>query len=320
MRALRIYAAAQMQDPAIDRWLAVSGARLLRRGDAGYPAQLAALTDPPPLLFALGNIELLQAPQVAVVGSRHPTSAGRSLAARIAGDLAGHGLAITSGLARGIDAAAHEATLAVGGKTIAVCGTGLDTCYPAQHRALFERIARDGLLVSEFAPGTPPRAAHFPQRNRIISGLSRGVVVIEAAANSGSLITARHALAQGREVFAVPGSPLNPLAAGCLSLIRQGAALVRDASDILPEIGIPIEKNPHAFQPVEQPNNPSAKPAWLDKDYEMLLDALGFEPSTVDDLVGRTGLGAGSVASMLLILELEGRVEARPGALYNRIA
>lgn len=309
-----------MQDSAIDRWLASSGARLVRRGDAGYPAQLAALTDPPPILFALGNIELLQTPQVAVVGSRHPTAAGRSLAARIASDLAGYGLTITSGLARGIDAAAHEAALANGGKTIAVCGTGLDICYPAQHRALFERIARDGLLVSEFAPGTPPRAAHFPQRNRVISGLARGVVVIEAAANSGSLITARHALAQGREVFAVPGSPLNPLAAGCLSLIRQGAALVRDAADILPEIGIPMEKNPDAYQPVDQTNNPSAKPAWLDKDYEMLLDALGFEPSTVDDLVGRTGLGAGSVASMLLILELEGRVEARPGALYNRIA
>jgi DNA processing protein len=309
-----------MDDPAIERWLATPGARLIRRGEPAYPAQLAALTDPPPLLFALGNCGLLHAAQMAVVGSRHPTAAGRSLAARIAGDLARHGLTITSGLARGIDAAAHEAALAAGGRTIAVCGTGLDICYPAPHRALFDRIARDGLVLSEFPPGTPPRAAHFPQRNRIISGLARGVVVIEAAAGSGSLITARHALAQGREVFAVPGSPLNPLAAGCLSLIRQGAALVRDAADILPEIGIPIEKNPHSDQPVASTNGPAQRPGWLDKDYEMLLDALGFEPSTVDDLVGRTGLGAGSVASMLLILELEGRVETRPGALYNRIA
>jgi DNA processing protein len=309
-----------MQDPAIDRWLALPGARLLRRGDTSYPAQLAALADPPPQLFALGRIELLHSPQIAIVGSRNPTAAGRSLAARIAGDLARHGLCVTSGLARGIDAAAHEAALAAGGKTIAVCGTGLDICYPAQHRALFERIAHDGLVISEFAPGTPPRAAHFPQRNRVISGLSRGVVVIEAAANSGSLITARHALAQGREVFAVPGSPLNPLAAGCLSLIRQGAALVRDAADILPEIEIPLEKNLQRDQSVGQGTSHSSSIPWLDKDYEMLLDALGFEPSTVDDLVGRTGLGPGSVASMLLILELEGRVEARPGALYNRIA
>jgi len=305
-----------MQDSAIES----SGARLLRRGDAAYPAQLDAIADPPPLIFALGDLGLLHAAQVAVVGSRHPTAAGRSLAMRFAGDLARHGLVITSGLARGIDAAAHEAALAAGGRTIAVCGTGLDICYPAQNRTLFERIAREGLVVSEFAPGTPPRAAHFPQRNRIISGLSRGVVVIEAAANSGSLITARHALAQGREVFAVPGSPLNPLAAGCLSLIRQGAALVRDSADILPEIGIPIEKNLLEDQLVDRTNSRADKAPWLDKEYEMLLDALGFEPSTVDDLVGRTGLGAGSVASMLLILELEGRVEARPGAMYNRIA
>jgi DNA processing protein len=306
-------------DPAIDRWLAASGARLVRRGDAAYPAQLAALGDAPPLLFALGDIGLLRHAQVAVVGSRHPTAAGRALAARIARDLAASGLVITSGLARGIDAAAHEAVLASGGKTVAVCGTGLDTCYPAQHRALFDRIACNGLVVSEFPPGTPPRAAHFPRRNRIISGLSRGVVVVEAAANSGSLITARHALAQGREVFAVPGSPLNPQAAGCLALIRQGAALVRDAADIVPEIGIPLEMNAQVDQGVDRPDSVPASMVRLDKDYEMLLDALGFEPSTVDDLVERTGLGAGSVASMLLILELEGRVETRPGALYNRI-
>jgi DNA processing protein len=308
-----------MQDSAIDRWLAASGAKLLRRGDACWPAQLAALSDPPPVLYALGNVELLRKPQIAVVGSRHPTAAGRSLAARIAADLAAAGLVITSGLARGIDAAAHEATLAARGTTIAVCGTGLDTCYPAQHRALFERITREGLVISEFPPGTPPRAAHFPQRNRIISGLSRGVVVIEAAADSGSLITARHALAQGREVFAVPGSPLNPLAAGCLELLRQGATLVRGAADILPEIAIKIEENVHVDQQLGLPIEGGMNPSRLDKDYEMLLDALGFEPSTVDDLVERTGLGPGSVASMLLILELEGRVETRPGALYNRV-
>ncbi len=309
-----------MHDPAIDRWLASSGGRLLRRGEAGYPRQLAALDDAPPLLFALGDVALLRQAQVAIVGSRRPTAAGRSLAARIARELAAAGLVITSGLALGIDAAAHESALASGGTTIAVCGTGPDVCYPARHRALYERIIERGLLITEFPPGTPPRAAHFPQRNRIISGLARGVVVVEAAADSGSLITARHALAQGREVLAVPGSPLNPLAAGCLALIRQGAVLVRGATDILPEIAVQIEENPQTDQQVGLPIAAPATPVRLDKDYEMLLDALGFEPSTVDDLVERTGLGAGSVASMLLILELEGRVEARPGALYNRIA
>ncbi|MEJ0099727.1 MAG: DNA-processing protein DprA [Pseudomonadota bacterium] len=309
-----------MQDPDVESWLTTSGARLLRRNELDYPAQLAALADPPPVLYVLGDASLLQEPQIAVIGSRQPTAAGRSLAARMAGDLATAGLVITSGLARGIDAAAHEAALAAGGKTIAVCGTGLDICYPAQHRALFERIAREGLLVSEFPPGTPPRAAHFPQRNRVISGLSRGVVVVEAAADSGSLITARHALAQGREVFAVPGSPLNPLAAGCLELLRQGATLVRGAADVLPEIAVKIEGNVHAHQQLGLPIAGAGGSSRLDKDYEMLLDALGFEPSTVDDLVERTGLGPGSIASMLLILELEGRVEARPGALYNRVA
>jgi DNA processing protein len=307
-----------MQDSAITSWLAASGARLLRSGDACWPGQLAALADAPPLLYALGNIELLRKPQLAIVGSRHPTAAGRSLAARFSAELAAAGFVITSGLALGIDAAAHEAALAAGGTTIAVCGAGLDICYPAQHRALFDRIAREGLVVSEFPPGTRPRAPHFPQRNRIISGLARGVVVVEAAAGSGSLITARHALAQGREVFAVPGSPLNPLAAGCLDLLRQGATLVRNSADILPEIVIQIEGNIQVDQQLGLPIDGASGVSRLDKEYEMLLDALGFEPSTVDDLVERTGLMPGSVASMLLILELEGRVEARPGALYNR--
>ena len=309
-----------MQDSAITSWLATSGARLLRRGDVYWPAQLSALADAPPLLFALGNVELLRKPQLAIVGSRHPTAAGRSLAAKFASELAAAGFVITSGLARGIDAAAHESALAAGGTTIAVCGTGLDICYPAQHRTLFDRIARNGLVVSEFPPGTPPRAPHFPQRNRIISGLARGVVVVEAAAGSGSLITARHALAQGREVFAVPGSPLNPLAAGCLELLREGATLVRDAADMLPEIAIRIEGNVQVDQQLGLPIDGASGVSRLDKEYEMLLDALGFEPSTVDDLVERTGLTPGSIASMLLILELEGRVEARPGALYNRTA
>jgi DNA processing protein len=292
---------------------------MLKHSDAAYPPQLIAATTTPPLLYTRGDVGLLQRPQMAIVGSRHPTAAGMRIARSIAGELAAAGLVITSGLARGIDTAAHEAALAAGGTTIAVCGAGLDRCYPAANRALFERIAASGLLVSEFGPGVPPRAAHFPQRNRIISGLARGVVVVEAAQGSGSLITAQRALEQGREVFAVPGSPLSPLSAGCLALIRQGATLVRGAADILPEIGISIEQISKENQQVALPQGGLFDLPRLDKDYEMLLDALGFEPGSIDDLVARTGLATGVVASMLLILELHGRVEARPGALYNRV-
>ncbi len=301
-------------------WLAASGARLLPCTDAGYPAQLAALPDAPLALFVLGDCALLRQPQLAIVGSRHPTAAGQRIATGMAQQLCRAGLVVTSGLARGIDAAAHRGALDCDGGTIAVCGTGLDQCYPAINQPLFERIRERGALVSEFLPGTAPRTHNFPRRNRIISGLSRGVAVIEAAAGSGSLITARLALDQGREVFAVPGSPLNPLAAGCLALIRAGAHLVRDATDILTEISISIENNPFMNHMVGSPFEAAHRDRGLDKDYEMLLDALGFEPASIDDLVARTGLAAGSVASMMLILELDGRVEARPGALYNRVS
>jgi DNA processing protein len=309
-----------MHEPvSIAAWLASSGARHLRYGEADYPAQLKALPGAPTELFVLGDATLLARPQLAIVGSRAPTAAGRRIAGTLARDLVAAGFAITSGLARGIDAAAHEAALAAGGLTIAVCGTGLDCCYPRQNQALFERIARHGVLVSEFPPGTQPRAFHFPRRNRIISGLARGVVVVEAAEGSGSLITADHAAEQGREVFAVPGSPLNPLAAGCNALIRNGAVLARSAADILAEAGILPGQFSLTNQMFETPAPaPSGLPR-LDKDYEMLLDALGFEPASIDDLVDRTGLAAGAVASMMLILELDGRVEARPGALYNRV-
>ena len=242
------------------------------------------------------------------------------LAAQITHELCAAGLTIGSGLAQGIDAAAHEAALDCGGRTIAVCGTGLDLCYPATHQKLSEQIGRHGALVSEFPPGTPPRPHHFPRRNRIISGLAQGVVVIEAALGSGSLITARRALDQGRELFAVPGSPLNPLAAGCLELLREGAHLTRDAADILAEITLPIGNNNLLNQTLTSIPRSCESPLRLDKDYEMLLDALGFEPASINDLVARTGLAAGVVASMMLILELDGRVETRPGALYNRIS
>jgi DNA processing protein len=288
-----------------------------------FPPQLADLPDAPALLLLKGRRELLSNPQLAVVGSRQPTAAGRRIAFELAGALAGAGLVITSGLARGIDTAAHEGALAAGGDTIAVCGTGLDTCYPAENQALRDRIAAEGLLVTEFPRGAPAARHHFPRRNRIISGLARGTLVVEAAAGSGSLITARKALEQGREVFAVPGSPLNPLAAGCLELLTEGAHLVRTARDVITHIQIAIEKNPGHYllsdQQLTSVQSTAGTCRRLDKDYEMLLDALGFEPASIDDLVDRTGLSPGSVASMMLILELEGRVESRPGALFNRV-
>jgi DNA processing protein len=288
-----------------------------------FPAQLLALPDAPALLLLKGRRELLSEPQIAVVGSRAPTAAGRRIACELAAQLSAAGLTITSGLARGIDTAAHEGALAAGGGTIAVCGTGLDICYPPENQVLRDRIACNGLLISEFPRGAPPARNHFPRRNRIISGLARGTLVVEAAAGSGSLITARKALDQGREVFAVPGSPLNPLAAGCLELLTEGAHLVRDARDVITHIQIQIEKNPGdnllSDQVLTSVQSATSGQRRLDKDYEMLLDALGFEPASIDDLVDRTGFLPGSVASMMLILELDGRVESRPGALFNRV-
>ncbi|HXC57995.1 MAG TPA: DNA-processing protein DprA [Steroidobacteraceae bacterium] len=300
-------------------WLEQSGTSMLTIAAPDYPAQLAALPDPPAALFLRGQRRLLHSPQLAIVGSRRPTAAGRRIAHTLARTLGGAGLCIVSGLARGIDTAAHEGALEAAAGTIAICGTGLDQCYPPENQALYQRIERDGLLLSEFLPRTPPLRFNFPRRNRIISGLARGTVVIEAAEGSGSLITARAALSQGREVFAVPGSPLNPLAAGCLELLREGAHLVRQAQDVLEQLDVSIEQNPHQNHAVGSSNSGGSPARALDKDYEMLLDALGFEPASIDDLVDRTGLPPGSVASMMLILELEGRVESRPGALFNRV-
>jgi DNA processing protein len=308
------------EDIAADlRWLEQNHGRLFPLTGSRYPLQLAAITSPPVALYVLGDVSALSAPQIAIVGSRNPTAAGFRLARNIASDLAAAGFVVTSGLAQGIDSAAHQGALSIDRRTVAVCGTGLAFCYPASNRNLAERIAASGALVSEFAPDTPPRRSHFPRRNRIISGLARGTVVVEAAADSGSLITARRALDQGRELFVIPGSPLNPQAAGCLELLREGAHLTRDARDILEQTGIPIEGNALPNQLVATSRDINPNSLRLDNDYEMLLDALGFEPATINDLVDRTGLAAGSVASMMLILELQGRVETRPGALFNRV-
>jgi DNA processing protein len=250
-----------------------------------------------------------------VVGARTPTPGGLDNARAFAHELALAGLVITSGLALGIDAAGHEAALQAGSATVAVAANGLDRVYPARHRKLARRIARQGALVSEFPIGTPPRAEHFPRRNRIISGLSLGVLVIEAGLRSGSLITARLGAEQGREVFAVPGSIHNPLARGCHRLIRQGAKLVEDAEDVLEELppAADLGTSPRS-SPVE-PERPVSEP---DEDYQRLMEALGYDPVSMDTLIERSGLTAEAVSSMLLIMELKGMVSLNPNGTYCR--
>lgn len=298
-------------------WLERSDVRVLFAHEPEYPPLLAEIRDAPPVLFVRGSVEALSEPQLAMVGSRNPTATGRSTAREFARWFAEAGLTITSGLALGIDAASHAGALAGGGLTIAVCGTGLDTVYPPENAALAARIAASGAVISEFPPRSPPLRHHFPRRNRIISGLAHGVLVVEAARGSGSLHTARAAGEQGREVFAIPGSIHSPLSRGCHQLIREGAKLVEEAADVLGELRISLvpQSLAHAMRP---PDRPSPAGDELDKDYKILLDALGFEPAGIDSLVERTGLPSESVASMLLILELEGRVEPRPGGRYCR--
>ncbi|HQW08304.1 MAG TPA: DNA-processing protein DprA [Steroidobacteraceae bacterium] len=301
----------------IDRdreWLESSGAQLIACLDPEYPPLLRETQHAPAFLWVRGDAGLLASAQLAIVGSRNPTAGGRSDAHEFARYLAAGGLTITSGLALGIDGAAHRGALKAGGRTIAVCGTGLDTVYPREHAALADEIATTGTLVSEFPPRAPPLPAHFPQRNRVISGLALGVLVVEAASRSGSLSTARHAGEQGREVFAIPGSIHNPLSRGCHQLIRTGAKLVESAADILEELKIPFTR-----QSLTSDERPGEAAPRLDKEYEILLDALGFDPTGVDAIVERTGLPADSVASMLLILELEGHIAPYPGGRYGRI-
>ena len=298
-------------------WLSRRGRLLLTADDRRYPAQLAAVPGMPAALFVHGDPALLSRPQIAIVGSRAATAAGRETAFGFAASLAAHGFAITSGLAIGIDAAAHRGALAAGGVTIAVCGTGLERVYPPEHARLAAEIAAAGALVSEFPTGTPPRAENFPRRNRLLSGLARGVLVVEAAARSGSLITARLAGEQGREVMAVPGSIHNALARGCHRLIRDGAALVETVDDVLAALG---ESRLESATDCASGAREAAKipEAPLDSDAEMLLNALGFGPTDLDRLVQRTGMSAPSVLSKLQLLELEGRVEALAGGRYSR--
>lgn len=299
--------------------------RLLTLADADYPATLLNIEDPPLMLYLLGRDAMAQvhwsthAPHcLAMVGSRNPTAQGRLHAQAFAESLAASGLTIVSGMALGIDAAAHEGALSGAAEpqrwaTLAVVGTGLDRVYPRQHRELAHRIAAQGLLISEYPLGTPPLAANFPKRNRLISGLSQGTLVVEAALASGSLVTARLAVEQGREVFAIPGSIHSPQSRGCHALIRQGAKLVESAQDVLEELKLgPMPGDSARAQPATPL---SATP----QDEDALLSALGFEPTGLDALQARTGLPTPELQARLLTLELDGRVARLPGGLFQRI-
>lgn len=294
---------------------------LLLPGDLGYPAAFNNLPDAPAALFARGDIRLLDEPQLAIVGARSATTGGLQNARAFARHLAGAGLVITSGLALGIDAAAHEGALAAGGATIAVMGTGPDVIYPSQHRMLAERmLSSGGLLISEWPPGTPARKEHFPRRNRLISGLADGVLVVEAGMQSGSLITARLATEQGREVFAIPGSIHNPMARGCHRLIRDGAKLVETAQDIFEELAPRLGARLHADGLTSPTAKEEATMVPREESHARLLDLLGFDPQTADTLIHASGLTPAEVSSILLMLELDGLISTLPGGLYCRTA
>lgn len=300
---------ATISEAAIEREekaLAARGGRFVVVGDELYPAALSTLPDAPPILSAVGDIALLDRPTLAIVGAREASLAGRQFAAALAAALGSAGFLIASGLARGIDAAAHEAALDSG--TVAVLASGVDHVYPPQNAALQDAIAARGLILSEVALGAPPIARAFPRRNRIVSGLSAGIVVIEAAARSGSLITAQRAAEQGREVFVVPGSPMDPRYAGSNSLIRDGAILVRDANDILGVLGRPRPAAQRLEKPTEMP---------ADTDVARIMQILGSVPTAVDELVRRCQVSAASIAEVLMALELEGRLERHRG---NRVS
>jgi DNA processing protein len=301
-----------------------AGARLVCRGEPLYPSALAAIEDAPPILTVLGQAELLEKPMVAVVGARNASANGRRLSRDLAAALGRGGLTVISGLARGIDAAAHLGALETG--TVAIVAGGVDVVYPAENQGLHEALARQGAIVAELPLGTEPQARHFPRRNRIISGMALGVVVVEAAARSGSLITARLALEQGRDVFAVPGSPLDPRCRGSNDLLRHGAILTEGAEDVLSQLR-PQLKHPSAPPPPRPSLPPPAIMGWPlagtqapvadDAALELITERLGPTPVAVDELVRQCHLSAAAVATLLLELELAGRVERHPGNLVS---
>jgi DNA processing protein len=288
-------------------WAEAPGHSIVTLADATYPQQLLEIPDPPALLYVLGDVGLTARRGLAIVGSRNATPQGAADAERFARTFSAAGLTIASGLALGIDAAAHRGALDGSGSTVAVLGCGVDVVYPQRNTGLYHAIAERGALVSEFPLGSPPAAANFPRRNRLISGLARGVLVVEAALASGSLITARLAAEQGREVFAMPGSIHSPLSKGCHALIKQGARLVESTQDVLEELGLAVSVSTPAAA-AERAENPHA-----------LLPHLGHDPCNVDTLCQRSGLTPDTVSAMLLELELAGMVATLPGGRYQRI-
>jgi len=298
-------------------WREQPGHAVLALGEPGYPELLANIPDPPLLLYIKGRAELLAAPGLAIVGSRNASTQGKANAGAFAEALSGAGLCIVSGLALGIDAAAHEGALRARGSTVAVIGTGPDIAYPRRNRALFERIGQDGCIVSEYPIGTPPLPGNFPKRNRIISGLAAGVLVVEAAAQSGSLITARQAAEQGREVFAIPGSIHAALAKGCHLLIREGAKLVDTAADVLEALASSPLVDWSALHRTAPPA--PARQAASGHAGDDLLAALGHDPIDPDALLDTLNISAAGLSSRLLMLELDGMVERLPGGRVQRV-
>ncbi len=300
-------------------WLDKPGHGVLFIDDPRYPDQLRQISEPPFALFYIGDIDYLSQPQLAMVGSRSATSAGCKNAEEFAEHLSNAGITITSGLAHGIDAASHTGAVRGLAGSIAVVANGLHTIYPRANTRLAAQISENGCIISESPVGTEPHKYLFPMRNRIISGLSVGTLVVEAAPKSGSLITSRHAIEQSREVFAIPGSIHNPLARGCHQLIKSGAKLVESADDILEEL-IPLVNSGsirHTSAPEASENQSSEATHELDPAYQILLKHMEFEPVAIDELVERSNLGASEIASMLLILELQGQVVSQKG-LYSR--
>lgn len=323
------------------QWIENSHCQVITLNEEIYPPLLRKIHDPPPLLFILGNPQLLSSLQLAIVGTRSPSAYGQKIAHEFSKYLSSAGFTITSGLALGIDAASHWGTFAGNGKTIAVAGTGLDRVYPAQHRELAHKIAKEGALISEFLPGTPANKENFPRRNRIISGLSLGTLIVEASLHSGALYTAQQALEQGREIFAIPGSIHNPLVKGCHKLIKEGAKLVESASDIAEELFTHLPKlgaNSHLWtslqSPLKQPtllakpapatNSNDSEPLLLtiapdnnlEPEYTQLLSLLCNGPISIDHLVEQSGFRVEVISSMLLVLELQGKVTTQTGGLY----
>ena len=290
---------------AVAAWLDDPANRIITLADAEYPQALLQIPDPPPLLYAKGRLEILSRRAIAIVGSRNATAQGLMTAESFAHALSQAGLAIVSGLALGVDAAAHRGGLAGVSRSIAVVGTGLDVVYPARNRSLAQELAHEGAIISDFPLATPPLAGNFPQRNRLISGLAQGCLVIEAALSSGSLITARLANEQGKDVFAIPGSIHSPLSKGCHLLIKQGAKLVDSVDDILEEMHLTVPRTTEAVA--------SAPPA------HRLLDVMGYDPCDIDTLSVRSGLPADAIAALLTQFELDGSITTLPGGRYQRV-